>query len=158
MDGRSDLYSLGVILYRMISGRKPFYGGRDELLQAHLHETPAPPSEFAHVSPALEQVILRMLAKEPADCYQTGAEFVDALDHVESVPPAPRHRVLANVFWVGCAAAMRLQIDCVFCLCSVGFVAVFIPSLFFFPKITFPIKSIVLNSLIVMMVCCAFRT
>lgn len=89
VDGRADLYSLAVILYRMISGRKPFYGGRDELLEAHLHEPPPPPSEFTHVSPALEKVILKMLAKDPAARYQTGAEFVDALDHVELIPYTP---------------------------------------------------------------------
>ena len=89
VDGRADLYSLGVIFYRMLSGRRPFYGERDELLEAHLHQSPPPPSEFAHVSPALEQVVLRMLAKEPDARYQSGAEIVDALDHVELIPYVP---------------------------------------------------------------------
>lgn len=89
VDGRADLYSLGVILYRMISGRKPFYGAREEILDAHLHQAPPPPSEFAHVSPALEHLIFRMLAKDPAERYQSGAEVVEALDHVELQPYVP---------------------------------------------------------------------
>ena len=89
VDGRADLYSLGVIFYRMLSGRRPFYGERDELLEAHLHQPPPPPSEFTHVSPALEQVVLRMLAKESDARYQSGAEIVDALDHVELIPYVP---------------------------------------------------------------------
>jgi serine/threonine-protein kinase len=90
VDGRADLYSLGVILYRMVSGRKPFYGGRDELLEAHLHQPPPPPSEFAYVSPELEAVILKAIRKDPTQRFQTGAEFAAALDEVELKPPPER--------------------------------------------------------------------
>jgi serine/threonine-protein kinase len=90
VDGRADLYSLGVLLYRMVSGRKPFYGGRSEVLEAHLHEPPPPPSEFAYVSPELEAVILKTLAKTPAERFQSGAELAAALMAVHLVDPPER--------------------------------------------------------------------
>ena len=80
IDGRADLYALGIILYRMVAGRKPFYGGRSEVLEAHLNQTPPRPSEYAHVSPDLERVILKSIAKDPGDRYQTGNELIDALE------------------------------------------------------------------------------
>ena len=70
----------------MVTGRKPFYGGRNEVLEAHLHTPPPRPSEFAHVSPDLERVIVKSLAKDPAERYQTGAEFIAALDYAELTP------------------------------------------------------------------------
>lgn len=86
IDGRADLYALGVLLFLMVTGRKPFYGGRNEVLEAHLKTPPPRPSEFAHVSPDLERVILKSLAKDPAARYQTGAEFIAALDDAELTP------------------------------------------------------------------------
>jgi serine/threonine-protein kinase len=71
----------------MVSGRKPFYGERAELLDAHLHQAPPRPSEFAYVSPELEAIILKAIAKDPAQRYQSGAELVEALDGVQLVPP-----------------------------------------------------------------------
>lgn len=97
LDGRADLYSLGVVLYLMAAGRKPFYGGREEVLEAHLHTPPPPPSEFRWVSPELEQVILRALAKRPADRFQTGADFAAALAQVEIEPEQPKPRLTSRI-------------------------------------------------------------
>ncbi len=83
VDGRADLYALGIILYRMVCGRKPFYGGRSEVLDAHLNQTPPAPSEYAHVSPDLEQVILKSIAKKPDDRFQTGNELIAALENID---------------------------------------------------------------------------
>lgn len=87
VDGRSDLYSLGLILYRMITGRKPFYGTRDEVLHDHVNTPPPQPSEFVRISPHLEEVIMKAISKDPADRYQSGRELIDALDTVELLPP-----------------------------------------------------------------------
>jgi serine/threonine protein kinase len=77
-DGRADLYSLGVVLYLLGSGRLPFQAGSAaELIAMHGTE-PAPPMHG--VPPALGQVIDRMLAKDPAHRYQTAAEAREALE------------------------------------------------------------------------------
>ena len=64
-----DMYSLGITLYEILVGRPPFViGNPNELLMAHIQERPEPPSTFnSNVTPELEQLVLRMLAKKPAD-------------------------------------------------------------------------------------------
>jgi len=96
VDGRADLYSLGVIFYRMVTGRRPFYGSREDILDAHLYTPPPPPSEFGYVSPELEVVLLKLLAKDPAARYQTGAELITALEgvHLETQPEGAPQRLL----------------------------------------------------------------
>ncbi len=98
LDGRADLYSLGVVLYRMVTGRKPFYGSRSEVLDAHLHQPPPRPSEFRWVSPALEAIILKALAKDPTDRYQSGAEFAQALTQIELTPEPPKPELPQRIF------------------------------------------------------------
>lgn len=80
IDGRADIYALGVTLYRMVAGRKPFYGSRLEVLEAQIMTPPPHPSEFGYVSPALEAAILKALAKDPGGRFQTGAELAAALE------------------------------------------------------------------------------
>jgi hypothetical protein len=81
-DGRADLYSLGVVLYLLGSGRLPFQAGSAaELIAMHATEL-APPMQG--VPPALAQVIDRMLAKDPADRYQTAAAAREALEAADS--------------------------------------------------------------------------
>ena len=63
LDVRSDLYSLGVLFYEMLTGRPPFFGPASDVIQAHLSRRPPKPAELAPVPPALEQVVLRCLAK-----------------------------------------------------------------------------------------------
>ncbi|MCB0115972.1 MAG: serine/threonine protein kinase [Caldilineaceae bacterium] len=87
IDGRADLYALGIILYRMVTGRKPFYGSRLEVLDAHLAEAPPKPSEFAFVSPATEQVILKSIAKDPGARYQTGTAFAAEMEAAKTAAP-----------------------------------------------------------------------
>lgn len=79
---QSDLYSLGVILFRMVTGRLPFdHEDVLELLMLHMTAEAPDPREFRpDVSPALAQVILRALAKEPAERYPSGRALSDALE------------------------------------------------------------------------------
>lgn len=93
IDGRADLYAMGMILYLMATGRRPFYGSRNEVLDAHVHATPSPPSEFARISSELETVILKSIAKDPGDRFQTGAEFAAALRAV-TLEPEPAKKSL----------------------------------------------------------------
>lgn len=87
---QSDLYAMGVILYRMMTGVLPF-DSEDVLAIAmqHMSQEPTPPSQIQPaITPQLEAVILKALAKEPEQRYQTGHAFVDALeDALDKLPP-----------------------------------------------------------------------
>jgi len=82
LDHRSDLYSLGVVLYQMVAGRVPFVADTpNSVLYAHVHKPPAPPSQLnPSIVQPVETVVLRALAKDPQARYQTGAQMATALD------------------------------------------------------------------------------
>ena len=82
LDGRSDQYSFGVVVYRMIAGRLPFLAATaPELCHKIVHEPPPPPGTFNPAcGSALDAAILRALAKDPAGRYATCADFVQAIE------------------------------------------------------------------------------
>jgi len=81
VDARSDIYSMGTVLYKMLTGRLPFQKSTDyELLQAQIKELPQSPRTFAEDIPvALENIILKALAKNPDKRFSTALEFSQAL-------------------------------------------------------------------------------
>jgi serine/threonine protein kinase len=82
VDHRADIYSLGVTLYRCVTGRCPFEGNSHfAVMMAHVQQQPEPPSAFRpHLPPALERIMLQALAKDRADRPQSCAAFRAALE------------------------------------------------------------------------------
>lgn len=80
VNGRSDLYSLGIVTYEMITGAVPFSGSTLQIIVAHVQHEPPPPSSFAPELPReIDRVLARILAKQPADRFGSGAAFTSAL-------------------------------------------------------------------------------
>ncbi|MCE5237171.1 serine/threonine protein kinase [bacterium] len=81
LDGRSDLYSLGVVLYQAVCGQMPFTATTPMAYAVkHVSEPPLPPSSaVGDIPPALEQVIMRCLAKEPHERFSSGRELAAVL-------------------------------------------------------------------------------
>ena len=94
VDARSDVYSLGCVLYEMLTGEPPFVGDSPvAVAYQHVREDPVPPSErHANVTPELDAVVLKALAKNPENRYQTAAEMRADLVRVHNgeAPEAPK--------------------------------------------------------------------
>ena len=81
VDARSDVYSLGVVLYEMVTGRPPFSGDSPvAIAYKHVREFPVPPSSInPQVPPDFEAIVMTAMAKDPDDRYQSAAELRDDL-------------------------------------------------------------------------------
>jgi TolB-like protein/tetratricopeptide (TPR) repeat protein len=109
LDGRSDMFALGVVLYELVAGRRPFDGQNAvQVIDAVLHrETPPlPPGDDPRV-PALERVVRRMLEKEPADRYEDLRAVDVALSAVQrgEAPASPGPPILAVADFLNISAS-----------------------------------------------------
>ncbi len=87
IDGRADLYSLGVMAYFLVTRQLPFKRQSPAALLAdHLTRRPPKPSSLGPVEPALEAIILKLLAKEPRQRFQDAGELLEALCHASGEP------------------------------------------------------------------------
>ena len=87
-DERSDIYSVGVALYEMLTGRKPFDGDTPvSIALMHMQSTPKKPTEINSTIPeGLEQIVLRAMQKDPAQRYQTAGEMIKDLEEFKANP------------------------------------------------------------------------
>lgn len=95
-DRRSDLYSLGIVMYRMIAGRLPFRGNdKGDILKQHLDTPPMPPHEVREdkqISP-LEPIVMKLLEKDPKKRYQTALDVAQAIkEAMVAVDPSLRKK------------------------------------------------------------------
>jgi eukaryotic-like serine/threonine-protein kinase len=92
LDARSDLYSVGVSLYEIVTGTRPFKGDSDySLMVAHLEQQPVPPIQLdPTLPPGLNEIIMTAIQKEPAQRFQSAQAFRGALESVKQslAPPA----------------------------------------------------------------------
>ena len=93
-DNRADLYSLGCSLFRLLAGRTPFSGNTAQMVEGHLNQPPPRVTEFTPgLPPAIDAVVAKAMAKDPAQRYQSGRELADAAATALGLKSAPAESI-----------------------------------------------------------------
>lgn len=123
VDGRSDIYSLGIVLYQMLSGGPPFDGDSSaKIIAQQLTAVPRNIRELrSDVTPELGAVLSRMLAKDPADRFQGAADVSRAL--VDALPTAAKQRVAHRSTWFSMFVKSLVGVSLAGCLAGAAFLA-----------------------------------
>jgi serine/threonine protein kinase/tetratricopeptide (TPR) repeat protein len=99
VDARADLYALGCMLFECLTGVPPFVGGPVTVLHKHLRDQPSPPSSLATgIGPALDELVLRLLAKRPQDRYGFADDVARALRQLGARRPVSRELPIARPY------------------------------------------------------------
>jgi Flp pilus assembly protein TadD/TolB-like protein/predicted Ser/Thr protein kinase len=131
IDHRVDIYAVGLIGYEMLAGRPPFTGTARAVLAAQITALPMPLAEVApHVPPTLAAIVMRCVAKEPGERFQSADALLHALEALETTPPdrhprAPDRSPAATSRWsritaIASLGAVVLALSIVVVLASRG--------------------------------------